>query len=154
MTRFFLPALLALACQTVLGHYQLTYPPSRGFDESKEVTGPCGGFDSVSANRTDFPLKDGFMEINSEHPKYTYKVNIAIGNKPTAADFTGVVGQGQVAYPSQSCLQVDLSSVKNATDGTPATLQIIYMAGDGNLYQVRFNDSESLDELTLFPLVR
>ncbi|KAI8333460.1 hypothetical protein BC941DRAFT_434782 [Chlamydoabsidia padenii] len=133
MTRFFLITLLALVSQTVFGHYQLTYPPSRGFDESKEVTGPCGGFNSVSSNRTDFPLKNGFMEINSEHPKYTYKINIATGNNPS--DFSTTVAQGQVAYPSQSCLQVDLSSVKNATDGTPATLQIVYMAGDGSLYQ-------------------
>lgn len=139
MARLLFTALLALACQTVFGHYQLTYPPSRGFDESREVIGPCGGFDSVSSNRTDFPLKNGFVEINSEHTKYTYKVNIAYGSKPTAADFTSdtsMVAQGQVAYPSQSCLPVDLSSVKNATDGTLATLQILYMAGDGDLYQV------------------
>jgi hypothetical protein len=138
MIRLLFTALLALACQTVFGHYQLTYPPSRGFDESREVIGPCGGFDSVSSNRTDFPLKNGFLEINSEHPKYTYKVNIAYGNNPTASDFSAVgQGQIQVSDPShQSCLPVSLSFVKNATDGALATLQIIYMAGDGDLYQV------------------
>ncbi|KAI8340477.1 hypothetical protein BC941DRAFT_370731 [Chlamydoabsidia padenii] len=138
MTFLLLFTLLTLTCQTVFGHYQLTYPPSRGFDESREAIGPCGGFDTVSSNRTDFPIKNGFLEINSEHPKYTYQVNIAYGTNPTASDFSsngGQVAQGQVSYPSQSCLQVDLSSVKNATDGTPATLQIIYMAGDGSLYQ-------------------
>jgi hypothetical protein len=138
MARLLFTALLALACQTVFGHYQLTYPPSRGFDESREAISPCGGFDSVSSNRTDFPLKNGFLEINSEHPKYTYKVNIAYGNNPTAADFSAVgQGQIQVSDPShQSCLQVGLSFVKNATDGALATLQIIYNAGDGDLYQV------------------
>ncbi|ORZ22250.1 hypothetical protein BCR42DRAFT_447575 [Absidia repens] len=139
MTRLLSITLLALiACQTVFGHYQLTYPPSRGFDESREVTAPCGGFNTVSKNRTDFPLKNGFLEINSEHIKYTYKVFAVIGNNPNTAEFgsdSNVIGQGQVNYPSESCLQVDFSSIKNATDGTPATLQVIYMAGDGDLYQ-------------------
>ncbi|KAI8082710.1 uncharacterized protein BX664DRAFT_338897 [Halteromyces radiatus] len=132
--------LLVLVCQTVYGHYQLTYPPSRGFSESNEPTGPCGGFNQVSSQRTEFPIKNGFLEINSEHPKYTYQVFMAIGNNPTASSFTGnnsMVAQGQVSYPAQSCLQVDLSSVQAATDGTNATLQIIYMAGDGSLYQVK-----------------
>ncbi|CAO3616627.1 unnamed protein product [Cunninghamella blakesleeana] len=131
--------LFALTCQQVFGHYQLTYPPTRGFDETNEVNAPCGGFNTPQSNRTSFPLKNGFMEINSEHVKYNYKIYLIVKPNPAQTDFNGdsanLVAQSSVNYPMQSCLPVDISKVAGAIDGASATFQISYDAGDGTLYQ-------------------
>ncbi|KAL9091003.1 MAG: hypothetical protein Q9159_001629 [Coniocarpon cinnabarinum] len=37
-------------------HYTLEYPPARGFDEDMEPQYPCGGFNSISSNRTEVPI--------------------------------------------------------------------------------------------------
>ncbi|KAI8883395.1 hypothetical protein K501DRAFT_184670 [Backusella circina FSU 941] len=133
----FLVAALVSA-QAVLAHYQLVYPVSRGFSEAIEANGPCGGYDIVQSPRTQFPLKNGFAEINSEHTSYKYTINLLVNNNPTSADFTSAnlkqVATGSRSYPEAACLSVDLSSA-NVTSGTNATIQIIYDAGDGQLYQ-------------------
>ncbi|KAI9488539.1 hypothetical protein BDB00DRAFT_847681 [Zychaea mexicana] len=140
MTRigfFAITAAALTALQGVSAHYQLTYPESRGFDEAREPLAPCGGFDSVS-NRSEFPLKGGFMQINSGHTDYTYEVKVVTDNaNPSTDDFNSgtTVAKGSRPYPAEACLPVDLSSVSNASAGTNATLQITYNGGDGTLYQ-------------------
>jgi hypothetical protein len=137
----FLVAVLVSA-QAVMAHYQLVYPASRGFSESTEPTAPCGGFDTVQSPRSQFPLKNGFVEINSEHTSYQYTINLLVNNNPTTADFTTAnlkqVATGSRSYPEAACLSVDLSNA-NVTSGTNATIQIIYAAGDGQLYQVNYS---------------
>lgn len=136
---FALGAAAALSLlQGVSGHYQLLYPQSRGFSEDTEPTAPCGGFNQVLAQRAEFPLHGGFLEINSEHTQYAYQIKLALGNNPDSNAFANAstVGGGQRNYPLQSCLSVDLSNVTQATDGTNATFQIMYNAGDSILYQV------------------
>ncbi|KAI9028094.1 hypothetical protein CLU79DRAFT_682344, partial [Phycomyces nitens] len=120
-------------------HFSLTYPPTRGFSESIEATAPCGGYDTPLANRTQFPLTNGFVEINAEHPTYTYQVNILINNSPTAADFTSsnlvTVASGKNSFPMAACLPLNLTAAPEAKNGTLATLQITFNGGDGALYQ-------------------
>ncbi|KAI9306744.1 hypothetical protein BJ944DRAFT_198826 [Cunninghamella echinulata] len=131
--------LLTFTCQQVFGHYHLTYPPSRGFDETNEVVAPCGGFNTPQSNRTSFPLKNGFLQIDSEHTKYNYKIYLIVKPSPAQSDFNGdantLVAESSVNYPMQSCLPVDVSKVSGAIDGASATFQISYNAGDGILYQ-------------------
>ncbi|KAI8073253.1 hypothetical protein BC940DRAFT_290918 [Gongronella butleri] len=130
-------AVLGLLCQSVLGHYQLTYPPARGFSEDTEPTAPCGGFNSVSSSRNQFPLTNGFLEVNSEHVSYSYKVYFVPGNNPAVDAFNNatLVGSGSVSYPMQSCWAVNFGSLAAATNGSVGTLQAVYNAGDGTLYQ-------------------
>lgn len=129
-----------VSLQTVLAHYTVTYPSSRGFDETKEPTAPCGGFDTVGT-RTPFPLKGGFVEINSGHTSYSYVVNLLVKDAPTTADFSNSTANVQVAtgtraYPQAACLSLDdLSKNADAKAGAEATLQIVYNGGDGQLYQ-------------------
>ncbi|KAL0092495.1 hypothetical protein J3Q64DRAFT_1719188 [Phycomyces blakesleeanus] len=134
-------AILSVA-QTASAHFSLTYPPTRGFSESIEANAPCGGYDTPSANRSSFLLKDGFVEINAEHPSYTYQVNILINSNPTSADFTSsnlvTVASGQNSFPLAACIPVNLTDVSGATNGTLATLQVTFNGGDGALYQVGF----------------
>ncbi|CAO3677976.1 unnamed protein product [Umbelopsis vinacea] len=133
-----LAVLVLAALSSVQAHYQLTYPQSRGFVEDNEPLAPCGGFNTVNTTRTEFPIKNGFLEINSEHVQYQYTVNLALKSNPGAADFSSqnaTVANGTNSFPDQACLPVDLSKVNGAVDGTPATLQIVYNAGDSLLYQ-------------------
>ncbi|KAI9470583.1 MAG: hypothetical protein EXX96DRAFT_653703 [Benjaminiella poitrasii] len=138
-----------LSAQAVLAHFQLTYPETRGFNEDQEPTAPCGGFDTVGS-RTQFPLKDGFVEINSGHTSYSYVVNVLVNNNPTASDFssnsTVQVASGSRDYPQAACLSLNLTNSPDIKAGANATIQIIYNGGDGQLYQctdVVFSDSPS-----------
>ncbi|KAI7868438.1 hypothetical protein BDF14DRAFT_1724581 [Spinellus fusiger] len=141
MTRlsFFLLAAAAFATESVLAHFSLTYPPTRGFSEDIEANAPCGGFNTPLATRSQFPLKNGFVEINAEHPVYSYQVNILVSDAPTETAFTNAstvnVASGNNNFPLQACFPVNLSQVPNAKNGTNATLQVIFNGGDGLLYQ-------------------
>ncbi|KAG2185003.1 hypothetical protein INT43_000916 [Umbelopsis isabellina] len=135
---FSIAAVLVAALSSAQAHYQLTYPVPRGpFSEDNEPIGPCATY-NVSPNRTEFPLSKGFMEINSEHVQYTYSVHLVLNSNPSAADFTAqnsTVSNGTNSFPEQACLPVDLSKYSNIADGTNATLQIVYNAGDSILYE-------------------
>ncbi|KAF1796023.1 hypothetical protein V8B55DRAFT_1371392 [Mucor lusitanicus] len=139
--RLCIAVLVAALVQTVLAHYTVTYPSSRGFDETKEPTAPCGGFDSVSTTRTPFPLKGGFVEIDSGHTAYSYVINLLVENAPTTADFSNATANVQVAtgsrsYPQAACLSLDdLTKNSAAKAGANATIQVVYNGGDGELYQ-------------------
>ncbi|KAF9431954.1 hypothetical protein BGZ76_011482 [Entomortierella beljakovae] len=131
-------ATLLLCSSAAMAHYTLDYPASRGFDDAKEPTGPCGGFDAVT-NRTEFPLTKGFLQINSHHAKAEAKINVVIGNSPTAADFTAAAGtpasSPSINHPGNVCLPLDLSAFKGAANNVNATIQIVYNGGDSPLYQ-------------------
>jgi hypothetical protein len=84
---FYTFALLTSTITAVNAHFQLAFPPPRGlFDDDNEVNfcGKVARFvfvrvlmsvvdnyvDAVS-NRSEFPLKGGFVTLNSEHPKWS-----------------------------------------------------------------------------------
>ncbi|KAI7889243.1 uncharacterized protein EV154DRAFT_553271 [Mucor mucedo] len=130
-------ALLVCFQTLVSAHFTLTYPSSRGFDDTKEATAPCGGFDTPSAQRVQIPLDGAFIEINSGHTSYTYIVNALAKNNPTVADFSNTsslvqVAQGGRAYPQAACLPLAFNDIKPNTN---VTLQVVYNGGDGLLYQ-------------------
>lgn len=142
MSRLSFAALLIVALissQTVLAHFSLTYPASRGFDETKEPTAPCGGFDSVAA-RTQVPLKNAFVEIDAEHTSYKYTVSVLVNNNPAVADFSTSklveVASGNRNYPQSACLPLDLTKDSSIVNGANATIQVVFNGGDGSLYQV------------------
>ncbi|KAG8805431.1 hypothetical protein FRC17_005522, partial [Serendipita sp. 399] len=135
-------AALSGLCQA---HFQLSYPPTRGFDEDKEPTAPCGGFDAVST-RTPFPLGSALIKLASEHEKANVRVMISFSTNPTTiADFTNTTTGGEqkpvreflTVEGEDICIGVDIRSVgyPNATDSTPATLSVLYEGGDGPLFQ-------------------
>ncbi|CAO3657088.1 unnamed protein product [Mucor hiemalis] len=128
-----------ISAQTVLAHFQLLYPASRGFDETKEPTVPCGGFDTVQSKRTLVPLKNAFVEIDSEHTSYTYTVSVLVNNNPAVADFSTKnlteVASGNRNYPQNACLSLDLSKNPSIVNGANATIQVVFNGGDGSLYQ-------------------
>jgi hypothetical protein len=84
---FYTFAVLTSAITAVNAHFQLAYPPPRGpFDDNNEVNF-CGNVarfvcirdlmsaadnyvDAVS-NRSEFPLRGGFVTLQSEHPNWS-----------------------------------------------------------------------------------
>lgn len=148
-------AILAVALVTmqslVSAHFTLTYPSSRGFDETKEPTAPCGGFDTPSAQRVQMPLKSSFIEIDSGHVSYSYQINAVTKQNPTVSDFssgTVQVGQGSRSTPQAACLPLTFNDSFKAN--TNVTLQVVYNGGDGLLYQcvdaVLVDDAPNFDK--------
>ncbi|EJD55507.1 hypothetical protein AURDEDRAFT_109811 [Auricularia subglabra TFB-10046 SS5] len=139
-------AVLAIA-SSAAAHFELKYPAGRGFVADKEPEPICGGFPDVSANRTEFPLKDGVVFISSHHPHANIYVAITLAEAPTKFDeFNATTNPGKggtvnnyfrVTSEGDLCWNTDISALKidGATDGANATIQVIYDGGDSLLYQ-------------------
>ncbi|KAF1358886.1 hypothetical protein EJ07DRAFT_156274 [Lizonia empirigonia] len=131
-------SIVALALAPVaLAHFNLKYPASRGFDEDKESTFPCGGFDTVSSQRTDFPISGAPIQINLGHQQTNIGVYMAIGDNPGDGFSIKLHEQFQVTGYGDFCMgSVSIPSSLNVTEGTKASIQVITNAhGEGGLYQ-------------------
>ena len=132
--------LFALLPGLTAAHFQLLSPPARGYDEDTLTQYPCGGQNSVSNNRTKFPISDAAIQLNMEHDRAAVQVVLALGETPGDGDFNITVrpifleeGIGKFCMGDVS---VALPSGTNVGDqGLPATLQVI-TNGDpsGGLY--------------------
>ncbi|KAJ3167968.1 hypothetical protein HDU88_001915 [Geranomyces variabilis] len=138
ITRFCL--LLAAFAGVAQAHFTLDSPQTRGMEESKEPTAPCGGYDTISSPRQNFPISGGVIKLTSEHTTASTKFFFVPGAAPAAADFTNNSTAHAAttdlsitkAGPTQSA-PVDLSSF--AKVGDVGTIQLIFNGGDGSLYQ-------------------
>lgn len=137
---------LALLAALPLGsaHFLLTWPDRRGFDDDKATGGPCGGFDTPSSNRTQFPLSGAPIQLDMHHTQTKLAVYLALGNNPTADDFTiTLVPTLSEEGPSNFCFgSVSIPSNLNISEGTNGTIQVV-SNGDpnGGLYQVSWPGS-------------
>ncbi|KAF5382979.1 hypothetical protein D9757_006315 [Collybiopsis confluens] len=124
----------------VSAHFQLQFPPPRGvFVEDNEPTF-CDGYPSVASNRTAFPMSQGIISFNSEHPQWTAAVFITNVSNPISFDnFTQITSYFQESIEGSFCMPFDLSSTNdtslNLKNGDNVTIQILFNGGDGNLYQ-------------------
>jgi len=80
-------ALLTSVVTAVKAHFQLAYPPPRGpFDDDNEVkfcgkvvhfvsirvlTPAADNYVEAVSNRSEFPLRGGFVTLQSEHPNWS-----------------------------------------------------------------------------------
>ncbi|KAF3008814.1 Nascent polypeptide-associated complex subunit beta [Curvularia kusanoi] len=132
-------SVVALALAPVaLAHFNLNYPASRGFDEDKEPTGPCGGFDTVSSQRTDFPINGAPIQLKLGHLQTNIAAYLAVGDNPGDGFNVVLHPQIQVSGLGDFCMgSVSIPSNLNVTDGTKATIQVITKAQgeDTSLYQ-------------------
>lgn len=131
-------SLLALVPLTS-AHFTLNWPTKRGFVEEKATGGPCGGFDSASDKRTEFPVTGGPVQLDFHHTQTRVAVYLALGNNPTGDDYTiTLVPQLSEEGPGNFCMSnVNIPSDLNITAGMNATIQVV-TNGDpnGGLYQV------------------
>lgn len=138
----------------VFGHFQLNYPIVRGYDEDTLGTFPCGGQNTVSSNRTSWPLAGGPIQLNMEHQLTNIQVLLALGNDP-GSNFDFVLDQTfTIQGIGKFCLsKVTLPSSLNITDGMNGTIQVVSNNEDGgglyNCADVTFNSgSVSGEECT------
>ncbi|KAL9059345.1 MAG: hypothetical protein Q9162_001214 [Coniocarpon cinnabarinum] len=125
-------------------HYTLEYPPARGFDEDMEPQYPCGGFNSISSNRTKVPIGSAFpVQLNLHHTASLITAAFALGNNPQPQDFTTLLMPTvQERGPQNFCLGgIMIPENVSGTNGTlmpgmNGTLQL-QTNGDpsGGLYQ-------------------
>ncbi|KAL8664780.1 MAG: hypothetical protein Q9202_002783 [Teloschistes flavicans] len=126
--------LLTLVSLTALAsaHFTLDYPPARGFDEDQLGTFPCGGQNTISNNRTSWPLAGGPIQLTMEHDQAAVQVLIALGNDVTD-DFNAVlVPITQEEGIGKFCLSsVKVPESLGVKDGDNATIQVV-TNGDPN----------------------
>jgi hypothetical protein len=133
-------ALLFTFLPIVSAHFQVTWPPSRGFDEDSIVNYPCGGFNTVNSTRQALPLTGQWpIQLSMEHTSVKGMVVLALSNDPSDGDFNIVLREPfQETGPENFCIgDLTLPSSLNVKEGTNATLQIV-TNGDpnGGLYAV------------------
>ncbi|PMD54721.1 uncharacterized protein K444DRAFT_667373 [Hyaloscypha bicolor E] len=75
-------SLTALAAFTSLAsaHFNLDYPTARGLDEDTLGTFPCGGQNTVSTNRTSFPISGGSIALTMGYIDANVAVYIGFGS--------------------------------------------------------------------------
>ncbi|KAG2160080.1 uncharacterized protein EDB93DRAFT_1318187 [Suillus bovinus] len=144
----FLPliAIAVVLSTAAQAHFQMQYPIPRGpFVQDLEPTF-CDGYTNAVDNRTTFPLSNGIINMNSEHPLWTAEVFISTYQNPdNFSDFNSSSGY-QVVVPifQQSgeglyCFPIDIDAaavnVSGIQDGANVTIQVLFNGGDGNLYQ-------------------
>ncbi|KAJ3330188.1 hypothetical protein HDU76_006241 [Blyttiomyces sp. JEL0837] len=125
-----------LAIAPSQAHFQITYPTARTFSEVNEIYGPCGN--EPLATRSYFPINGGFLKGKSYHSSAQAQFNIAItSSDPTTAQFNQTFGPGTatIAYGDFQTVPFDLSKIPGVVNNTMATLQVVFNAGDGILYQ-------------------
>lgn len=132
--------LLAALLPLVSAHFELVYPVPRGFDEDILGTFPCGGQNTVSSNRTSFPLSGAPIQLYMGHTEAHVEVLLALGNDPGSNFNITLVPTFQEEGPQNFCMGAGAFSLPaglNITDGTNATVQVV-TNGDpsGGLYNV------------------
>ncbi|KAH0154232.1 hypothetical protein KCU90_g8519, partial [Aureobasidium melanogenum] len=125
-----LSALLPLAS----AHFKLIYPAARGFDEDLLVQFPCGGQNTVSSNRTQFPITGAPIQLLMGHTAAKVQVLMALGNDPGINYNITLVPTFQEKGPQNFCMgagAIQFPEGLNITDGMNATIQVV-TNGDPN----------------------
>jgi len=126
-------------------HFQLQYPEPRGVFVDTNEPSFCDGYTNAVPNRTVFPLNNGVISLNSEHPLWT--VGVLVSTKPNPSsfnDFNNANGSNQLAVnffqtsgQGPMCFNIDLSKsgISGVTDGANVSIEVAFDGGDGQLYQ-------------------
>lgn len=140
-----LPTFLVAICATVLpasAHYSLSYPPPRGTNEDNQGSGPCGGFDEPSSNRTVMSTTALTVQLEMGHDEAAVQVLLGFGDNPgnnfnlTIVRTMRQEGLGEFCIPD-----IPLPTDLGIRNGTNATLQVV-TNGDptGGLYSVMISE--------------
>lgn len=143
LSQLLLASLLPLAS----AHFKLTYPAARGFDEDILGTFPCGGQDTVSSNRTSWPITGAPIQLYMGHTSAKVQVLLGLGNDPGSNFNITLMPTFQEEGPDNFCINgaaihIPADALSLISEGTNATIQVV-TNGDpnGGLYNVRFFSS-------------
>ncbi|KAF2131057.1 hypothetical protein P153DRAFT_365664 [Dothidotthia symphoricarpi CBS 119687] len=120
-----------------LAHFTLEWPEARGFSDDTSTTFPCGGFNTVSSNRTNFPTSGGPIQLDMEHTQTNLAVYLALGDNPGGNFNTILLPQLSQQGLGDFCMgMVNIPANLNVSAGTLATIQVVSNGdGGGGLYQ-------------------
>lgn len=119
-------------------HFQLNYPPARGFDEDKLPTFPCGGQDKVSTSRTSVSMTSFPVALDMGHDESAVQILLGLGSDPGSNFNITLVPTFREQGLGNFCMRtVSIPTDMGVTDGMEATLQVV-TNGDpnGGLYNV------------------
>ncbi|KAK3056991.1 hypothetical protein LTR09_002029 [Extremus antarcticus] len=123
--------LLALAT-VATAHFELFWPPSAGFNEDKEPTSPCGGFEVDLSIPQPIHVDRFQASLLVAHPvsKFSFR-----GTNSTSApySFTDLVPVIDTKGPASFCLEYLSAPAEWA--GSTGVLQVVDDSPDGILYQ-------------------
>lgn len=126
---------LAVLTQRSTAHFLLNYPPTLGFSDDMEGTGPCGSF-PVVFNSSDVQVQVGGFPIalTSTHPEadWLFRATLSPNEPFNWTNLLPVVhetGLGDFCIPN--------FTVPAEFVGQSGLLQIMQDAADGVLYQVQ-----------------
>ncbi|CAA9960158.1 hypothetical protein PTMSG1_03564 [Pyrenophora teres f. maculata] len=132
-------SLLALSfLPFAFAHFEMKYPTARGFDDDKEGTFPCGGFDDVQTQRTNFSISGGPIQLEMGHPQTNVAVYMAIGDNPGTGFSIVAKPQLTVDGLGKFCMgSVAVPAGLKVADGTKASIQVVTNSDEssGGLYQ-------------------
>ena len=109
-------------------HFLMVYPASRGFDDAKIATFPCGGFDTVSTNRTLFPLSGGEISLEMADTSSNIEALIGPGNN-VGNGFSQVIRQ-TFAQTGEGNFCMTGFSLPTNLNGMNATIQVVTSSDD------------------------
>ncbi|OAA53701.1 expression library immunization antigen 1 [Cordyceps fumosorosea ARSEF 2679] len=131
--RSFIPlaALVGLAS----AHFQLKYPPTIGFEDSKEDTAPCGGFtpDLTKSDLPDFHIGGDAVAVRLSHPQSKWLFRVTTGDVTDDKSWEQIYpivlqsGLGDFCLPALT--------VPSKYEGKKGVLSIVSSAVDGLLFQ-------------------
>ncbi|THY56708.1 hypothetical protein D6C98_03699 [Aureobasidium pullulans] len=130
--------LLGALLPLVSAHFELIYPAARGFDEDNLGQFPCGGQNTVTTNRTEFPITGAPIQLLMGHTSAKVQVLLALGNDPGSNFNITLLPTFQEKGPQNFCIgagALQFPTGLNITEGMNATIQVV-TNGDpsGGLY--------------------
>lgn len=151
------PAAFALAdtkhgssATSSMGPVTFLYPEVRQWSADADNIAPCGSFASVSENRTEFPLDDGFVAFIAKYISYNVKLSISYNSDPTTQDEFEEWYNGNVSSElniGHTCFFMP-DQPQSINAGDVATIQAIYqnddedqVGSDGQPVQTNYNDT-------------
>ncbi|CAK7239736.1 MAG: hypothetical protein STHCBS139747_001171 [Sporothrix thermara] len=128
--------LLAASAAVVNAHFTLDYPPTIGFSDDDEGTGPCGSFtpDFATDNVTDFHVGGDNVAINLLHPQGTWLYRATL-DEAAAVDSNWTQLFPQVMQTGLGKFCQPAIAVPASWAGQKGVIGVVVDAPDGLLYQ-------------------
>lgn len=124
---------LAVGVAQVNGHFNLNYPTTLGFDDDKESTGPCGGFEPSLDKTTDFHIGGDVIAVKTTHPKSNWYFR-ATTNATAGGGWVNILPEIEQTGLGSYCEQN--LKLPDSFAGKKGFVQAVQHAADGDLYQV------------------
>jgi hypothetical protein len=110
-------------------HFLMVSPSSRGFEDAKIATFPCGGFNTVQTNRTLFPISNGQIALEMADASSDIEVLIGLGNN-VGNGFNQVIRQ-TFSQKGEGNFCMTGFQLPAGMAGMDATIQVVTSNEDG-----------------------